>query len=165
MGGHCENGYLKMNFEVYYTKGFLWNADLFADKIDSKPIAQKLAGKYFSLTGALDGEIGVEGRATKILNCSGALTLTHPGLLEILSVDDLMKRLPGSATSLEHQAMKIGLESFKTYPYQTGGLTLDYKPEGGQAVLKLNGPKGRREFSVYLHPYESSKVAKDDENR
>jgi hypothetical protein len=165
MGGHCESGYLKANFEVYYTKGFLWNADLFADKIDAKPIAQKLAGKYFSLTGELDGEIGVQGRATKILDCSGALELARPGLLEIHSVDDLMKRLPGTAGSLQQQAMKLGLDSFKTYPYQTGGLTLNYRPAGGQAVFKLDGPKGKREFSVYLHPYESSKVAKNDESR
>jgi hypothetical protein len=165
LGGNCESGYLKANFEVYYTKGFLWNADLFADKIDSQPIAEKLAGKYFSLTGQLDGEIGVQGRATEILDCSGALKLAHPGLLEIHSIDELMTRLPGAAGSMQQQAMKIGLESFKTYPYQTGGLSLNYRPAGGQAELKLDGPKGKRDFSVYLHPYESSKVAKDDESR
>ena len=165
MGGNCEGGYLKMNFEVYYTKGFLWNANLFADKINSQPIAAKLAGKYFSLTGQLDGEIGVQGRATNILDCSGKLDLAHPGMLEILSIDDLMKRLPGTAGSLQQQAMKLGLDTFKTYPYDTGGLDLNYRPSGGTAVLKLDGPRGKREFSVYLHPYESSKVAKDEGNR
>jgi hypothetical protein len=156
LGGRCEQGYLKGNFEVYYNKGFLWNADFFADKIDSQPIAEKLAGKYFSLTGHLDGKIQVQGRATEILSCKGALDLAQPGLLEIHSVDDLMKRLPGSATALQTQAMKIALEAFRLYPYQTGGLDLDYTSAGGVASLKLKGPRGRREFSVYLHPYETS---------
>ena len=159
LGGACEKGYLKGNFEVYYTKGFLWNADLFADKIDSQPVAQKLAGKYFSLTGSLDGQIAVQGCAIDILSCKGKLNLAHPGLLEINSVDDLMKRLPGSATALQTQAMKIALEAFRSYPYQTGGLDLNYTPDGGVARLTLDGPRGKREFSAYLHPYPANAKA------
>ena len=166
LGGDCETGYLKGNFEVYYTKGFLWNGDFFAEKVDCKPIAQKLAGKYFSLTGAVDGKIAVQGKATEIQACKGELDMVHPGLLEINSVEDLMKRLPGDAQSLKNQAMKIGLEAFRVYPYQTGALNLDYTPAGGSALLKLEGPRGKREFSVFLHPFpETSKIANAEENR
>ena len=164
LDGYCEKGYLKGNFEVYYTKGFLWNADLFADQIDCQPIAQKLAGKYCNLTGSLDGQIAVQGRATEILSCKGELKMAHPGLLEIKSVDDLMKRLPGSATALKTQAMKIALEAFRLYPYQTGALDLNYAPGGGVATLKLNGPRGKREFSAYLHPYPENPKANLGDN-
>jgi hypothetical protein len=162
LGGDCENGYLKGNFEVYYTKGFQWNADFFADKIESQPIAQKLAGKYFSLTGTLDGKIAVQGKATKILSCKGALDMAHPGMLEIHSLDSLMKEVP---QTLQQKAMQIALQAFRSYPYQTGALRLDYQPSGGAATLKLAGPQGKREFSVYLHPYETSKVAKSEDSR
>jgi hypothetical protein len=166
LGGNCEQGYLKGNFEVYYTKGFQWNADFFSDNVNCQPIAEKLAGKYFSLTGSLDGEIGVQGQATKIAGCSGALHLAHPGLLEIHSVDDLIQRLPGQAGSLEQNAMKLGLESFKTYPYNSGDLKVNYTPDGGVGTFLLTGPLGKRSFEVHLHPYdESSKVAKAEDAR
>ena len=165
LGGDCENGYLKGNFEVYYTKGFTWNANLFADKINCAPIAEKLAGKYFSLTGALGGQIAVQGKATEIMSCQGTLGFIHPGNLEIHSVNELMKHLPGSAGSLQQNALKIAVASFAEYPYETGELKIGYTPGGGVSTLKLAGPRGRRDFSVYLHPYETSKVAKTDDSR
>jgi hypothetical protein len=166
LGGTCEHGYMKGNLEVYYTKGFAWNADLFADSIDCAPIAQKLAGKYFSLTGTLDGKIAVQGQATEILHCQGKLTLAHPGLLDIHSVDDLMKRLPGAAGSLQHQALGLALDAFRTYPYQTGVMDINYRPQGGEASLKLDGPRGQRHFSVVLHPLDgTSKIAKTTDSQ
>ncbi len=165
LGGNCEKGYLKGNFEVYYTKGFQWNVNMFADKIDCQPIAQKLAGKYFDLTGTLDGQVGVQGKATEILSCKGRLAMDHPGLLEIHSLDHLLDRLPASATSLQRGSLKIALDSVRTYPYQTGVLDLNYTPAGGVSTLKLDSPNGKRDFSILLHPYESSKVAKADDSQ
>jgi hypothetical protein len=161
LGGNCESGYLKGNFEVYYTKGFTWNVNMFADKINCGPIAKKLAGKYFGLTGTLDGQIGVQGKATEILACKGALDLAHPGLLEIQSVDDLMSRLPASAGPLQRDALKIAIQSLRTYTYQTGLVKVDYNPGGGVGTLDLESlHNGKRQFAIYYHPYESSKVAK-----
>lgn len=165
LGGKCEGGYVKGNFEVYYTKGFLWNADLFADRIDSGPIAEKLVGKYFSLTGTLDGRIAVSGKATEILSCKGQLDMLHPGKLEIHSLDRMMKKAPAS---LKDKAVNIALEACRLYPYEMGAVKLDYSPGGGTATLKLSGPMGQRDFSVYLHPYPDGphdKVAKAEETR
>jgi hypothetical protein len=164
LGGHCEKGLMEANLEVYYTKGFTWNANFFANKIDCQPIAEKLAGKYMKLTGSLDGKIAVQGRATEILKCSGTLALAHPGLLEIESVDDMMKRIPADTPALKRDAMKIALQAFQFYPYKTGELNLDYQPGGGQGTLKLEGGNGRREFSIFWHPFETSKVARNDES-
>ena len=55
--GTCEGGQVAGNFEFYYTKGFTWNANLFANKINCQPIAQKMIGKYVDLTGELNGQI------------------------------------------------------------------------------------------------------------
>ena len=167
LGGNCEKGYLKGNFEIYYTNGFSWNANFFANTVDCAPITEKIAGKYGSLTGTIDGKIGVQGKATKILGCHGTLDLLHPGLLEIHSADDLMKRLPGTAGSLQNQALRLAVNAFRSYPYQTGSVKIDYKPEGGVADLQLAGPVGKRDFSVYLHPYDegTSKVANTVDTR
>jgi hypothetical protein len=120
--GTCEGGHLNGNFEFYYTKGFAWNADFFADKINCQPIAEKLVGKYVKLTGLLDGRIAVQGKVTDILHCSGALDLPTPGRLEIKSMDELVDRIPG----------------------------------GGVSTMSLDGPVGKREFDVYLHPWNLS---------
>jgi hypothetical protein len=159
--GTCERGQLAGNFEIYYLKGFTWNADFFANTIDCAPIADKLAGKYGTLTGTIDGQIGVQGKTTEITACTGRLDLRKAGLLQIRSADDLIKRLPGAKGSLQNQALKLAVGALRNYPYQVGGVKINYTPEGGVASLHLDGPSGKRDFSVYLHPYEgTSNVAK-----
>ena len=154
--GTCEGGLLNGNFEFYYTKGFTWNADFFANKINCQPIAEKLVGKYANLTGELDGKISVQGRATEILNCSGSLDLPNPGKLQIKSMDDLLDRLPKDMIKLKRDALKLAISAFQTYPYDHGQLKLDYQPTGGLSTLQLDGPRGQRQFSVYLHPWSLS---------
>jgi len=154
--GKCEGGQLNGNFEFYYTKGFTWNVNLFADKINCQPIAEKLAGKYVDLTGELDGEIAVQGKATEILNCSGSLDLPSPGKLEIKSMDELLDRLPANTIAIKRDALKIAISAFQSYPYDSGRLSIDYKPAGGKSTLKLNGPRGERQFDIYLHPWTLS---------
>jgi hypothetical protein len=164
LAGKCEGGDVQGHFEVDYTKGFTWNADLVSHRIDCASITQKLAGKYASLTGTTDGTIGVQGKATEILGCHGSLRMLHPGLLQIHSVDDLLQRLPGAAGSMQNQALKLVLASLKNYPYRTGDLEINYQPSGGVGTLNLDSPNGKRRFSVYLHPYESSKIANADDS-
>jgi hypothetical protein len=79
LNGKCEGGQLAGNFEFYYTKGFTWNADFFANKINCEPIAEKMVGKYVDMTGELDGKLSVQGKTTEILNCQGSLALPNPG--------------------------------------------------------------------------------------
>jgi len=154
--GKCEGGDLSGNFEFYYTKGFAWNADFFAEKINCQPIAEELAGKYFDLTGELDGRIAVQGKATEILNCNGSLELPNPGMLKIKSMDELLDRLPADTTTLKRDALKMVISTFQTYPYDNGQLKIGYKPAGGVSTLKLEGPRGRRQFDIYLHPWSLS---------
>jgi hypothetical protein len=167
LGGKCEGGYVRGNFEIYYTKGFAWNGNLFAQNLNIRPVTEKLVGKYVDLTGELDGKLTVQGQATEILNCHGSLTLPKPGVLEIKSMENLLKRLP-KPLAIQDQAMKIMVHSFQTYPYQNGELKIDYQPTGGVGSLKLKSPLGGRQLEVHWHPDESeksSKVANDADNR
>ena len=164
LGGDCEKGVMNGNFEVYYTKGFIWNADFFARKIECQPIAEKLAGKYVNLTGAVNGKISVQGKATEIMKCAGTLEMDRPGQLEIKSIDELQQRIPANTIGLKRDAMKLALNAFKFYPYQTGELKIDYTPGNGKGTLQLQGPYGKRDFGIYWHPFATSKVAKDDDN-
>jgi hypothetical protein len=159
MSGACEGGELTGNFEFYYTKGFTWNVDFFANKINCQPIAEKVVGKYLNLTGELDGDIKVQGRVTEILDCQGLLTLPHPGLLQLKSLDSLLSRLPGQPTLLREQATKIAVDALSTYPYQHGELKIDYKPAGGMGSLSLSSTSGERHLDMFWHPYGSPEVA------
>jgi hypothetical protein len=169
LDGKCEKGYLNANFEVYYTKGFAWNADFFADKIDCRPVTEKMAGKYVDLTGTLDGKIAIQGKATEILDCHGVLDLTHPGVLEIKSMADLMNRLPANANVTKRDLMKITIGTFQTYPYTKGQFKVDYTPQGGTGSLNLDSPLGQRHAEIHWHPYgdgqSSSKVANEADNQ
>jgi hypothetical protein len=57
--------------------------------------------------------------------------------------------------------MAIAVNALRTYPYETGGVKINYAPGTGVASLHLDGPRGKRDFSVYFHPYAdgTSKVA------
>ncbi|MCE0522519.1 MAG: hypothetical protein LV480_06375 [Methylacidiphilales bacterium] len=154
--GACEGGQLNGNFEFYYTQGFTWNADFFANKINCQPIAEKLAGKYIDMTGELDGDVDVQGRATEILDCKGTLELPNPGLLKIKSMDELLDRIPANLSSMKRDALKLSITAFQTYPYDKGELKVGYDPKGGVSTLKLDGPRGKRQFDVYLHPWSLS---------
>lgn len=149
----CEGGLLNGSFGFYYTAGFKWNADFFAKKVNCQPIAEKLIGKYAAMTGEIDGKLDVEGQATHILHCAGSLSLPTPGTLEIKSVDDLLKRVPPDMMEMKKEAIKLAIDAFKTYPYNSGQLTISYRPGGGMSLLHFDGPRGTRDFSVYLHPY------------
>jgi hypothetical protein len=154
--GGCEGGQLSGNFEFYYSKGFTWNADFFADRVNCQPIAEKLAGKYADLTGEIDGRIEVQGKVTDILKCRGLLELPKAGTLKIKAMEDLLSRLPPDTPALKRDALKLAIESFDTYPYDRGKLTLNYAPTGGTSALRLDGPRGSRDFEVVLHPYGGS---------
>jgi hypothetical protein len=160
LGGVCEKGLMEGNLEIYYTKGFEWNANFSAHQIDCAPIAAKLAGKYGTLTGVINGKISVQGKATEIERVNGGLTLGTPGALTIQSVDRLVNDLPASMTGVRRDAIKLALQAFTYYPYSDGQFVVDYRPGNGGATLKLNGPVGRRDFAIYWHPFVSSEVAK-----
>jgi hypothetical protein len=162
MNGTCEQGLLNGNFEFYYTKGFTWNVNLFAQKVNCQPIAEKLAGKYVNLTGEIDGKIAVQGKATEILNCNGSLALPNPGQLQIKSMDALLDRIPADMIQLKRDALRILISSFQTYPYDSGLLTINYKPTGGLSTLRLDGPRGLRQFEVYLHPWSLTDSTKSE---
>jgi len=163
LNGQCEGGELSGNFEFYYTKGFTWNVDFFAQKINCEPIAEKVGGKYLTMTGELDGKLTVDGQVTDIQNVQGSLKLPSAGVVHLKSLDDLLNHLPVDTSAFKRDALKIAVSTFETYPYSDGELKLDYKPEGGVGSLILNGPNGRRQFDMYLHPFSksdaSSKVA------
>lgn len=161
LGGNCESGYLKANFEIYYTKGFTWNIDFFADKINCQPVAQKIVGKYLSMTGTLDGDIAIQGKTTNILAAEGTLDLETPGVVEIKTMDDLLKKLPTNLSILKGDLLKIAVHAFQTYPYENGQLKVDYKPDGGTCSLKLNSPNGPRHLDIVWHPYDE-KQGKDN---
>ncbi len=167
IGGACEGGYINGNVELYYTKGFNWNIDLFVNHLNVRPVAGKLAGKYIDLTGTLEGKLAVQGKVTDILDCHGSLSLPKGGVLEVKSFDDMLKemKLP---LSMKDQGIKLAIESFRTYPYKQGELNIAYKPDGGKGTLKLTSPEGRRQFDIYWHPYEAketSRVAKEEDNQ
>ena len=72
-------------------------------------------------------------------------------------MQDLIHRLPANAMAIEKQALQLVIDSFDTYPYESGKLTLNYSPDGGGlSELHLSGPRGSRRFQVVLHPFEFS---------
>ena len=129
--------------------------------MDAGPIATKLAPSYLSLSGVLNGKLAVEGKATEIVHSSGTLKLQPPGVMEIKSIDDMVKKLPADWNFIKRDLVTIVLESFRTYNYNQGEITIDYQPPKAVGMLKLGGLQGERNFTVNWHQEpETSEVAK-----
>jgi hypothetical protein len=169
LSGACEGGELSGNFEFYYNKGFIWNVDFFAQQLNCQPIAEKLGGKYLTMTGELDGKLTVDGQVTDIQKVKGSLTLPKAGVVHLKSLDELLTKLPADTSAIKRDTLKIAIQALETYPYTAGELKLDYANQSGVGSLILNGPDGRRQFDMYLHPWTnpdaSSKVAKNGDNQ
>ena len=122
-----------------------------------------------TMTGELDGKLSVQGQVTAIQNVKGSLTLPKAGVVHIKSLDDLLDRLPADTSALKRDTLKIAIQALETYPYSFGQLKIDYANESGVGSLILDGPDGRRQFDMYLHPWSkddsSSKVAKNGDNQ
>ena len=67
------------------------------------------------------------------------LELPNSGILKVISMDDLMKRLPANMIALKRDALKLANASFQTYPYEHGELKVNYQPDGGVGTLTLDG--------------------------
>lgn len=134
-------------------------------KVNCQPVAERLVGKYFKLSGTLDGQIGVKGRSTEILDCQGKLSMAHPGQMEITSVDEMLKKIPADMSAVKQDLLRIVASAVRIYPYDTGTLDLSYQPTGGGARLNLESSQGNRHFEVAWHPHESSTVANDPDRR
>ena len=76
-------------------------------------------------------------------------------------MDALLDRLPADMTGLKRDALKIAISAFQTYPYRGGQMKIDYKPTGGVSTLKLDGPRGQRQFEIYFHPWTLSDSSGD----
>jgi hypothetical protein len=122
-----------------------------------------------SMTGELDGDLSVTGKATDIQKINGLLKLPKAGTLHIKSLSDLLDRLPADTSSIKRDSLKIAIQALETYPYDFGELKLDYDSGGGVGSLILDGPNGHRNFDMYLHPWSqsdaSSKVANNTNNQ
>ncbi|MEI9999600.1 MAG: hypothetical protein WDO13_10755 [Verrucomicrobiota bacterium] len=154
--GTCEGGNFSGSFHFSYGNGFGWDAHFLADKVNSQPIAQQLVGKYCDMTGLLDAKVSVYGQATKIQRCQGLLDMPNAGMLHFKSMDELVKRLPPGTAALKQQLLQLAVQTFETYPYDTGRLNLNYTPGKGVGTFDLTGPLGARHFEVHFHPYNLS---------
>ncbi len=139
-GGTCEKGLMDGNFDVYYTDGFKWTAGFFAHSIDCAPIAEQLR-EIRHADRSINGKLAVSGQGTKIQRVNGTLTLDKPGRAKITSADHLVNDLPANTVALKRDALKIALQAFSYYPYETGQFIVDYSPGNGGAKLKLDGPR------------------------
>lgn len=166
MEGHCYKGLLSADFAVLFQNGYPWEGHFFVSKVDSAPMVTKLAPSYLSLTGILNGKLAVKGKATEIVQTTGDLGLQPPGVLQIKSIDELVRKMPEDWNFIKRDLATIVLESFRTYNYTKGELTLDYQNPTAVGALKLSGLQGTRNFTVNWHQVPpSSEVANSETKR
>lgn len=166
MEGHCYKGLLTADFAVLFQNGYPWEGHFFVMKVDSEPMIAKLAPAYLSLNGILNGKLAVKGRATEIVQTTGDLKLQPPGVMQIKSVDQLIQKMPADWNFIKRDLITIALESFRTYNYTKGELTLDYQNPTAVGKLSLSGLQGERNFTVNWHQEPpSSEVAKPETKR
>jgi hypothetical protein len=149
-GGEAEGGYL--NGGVYVNLAdFSWTGWGSADRVTLDRVTRLLSPENFLINGRASGEFVVRGQVSEVTGLGGKLTLPDAGQIRIVSVDEMLQKLPGDWWQPKREAVKALLESFRDYDYAGGGVEFTVAPPESFLRLSVDGRQGKRKFDLRWH--------------
>ncbi|HPA18178.1 MAG TPA: hypothetical protein PLU30_10550 [Verrucomicrobiae bacterium] len=155
-GGEGYGGYVNGDATLLFKDAREWVASVAATKVDLGGVADAIVPEYVRLTGRGNGALVVRGCERTIRECSGKFGLLDKGRLEIMALDELLKRLPVEWEATKKDLAGIVLSAFRTYHYTSGETDFLYKPPQSYLRAHFRGAEGKRDFDVtYQHDSEN----------
>ena len=143
-------GDVKGEFNISPGKDMNYNLSLRTHGLEIKRFVDDMKFKEkFDMTGKLDGEFSLTGRAGEIEDIKGDFhTDTSGGVLVIKD-----KAFLENIAKQSNQPLDIVVESFRNYNYNNGMIKLYM--EGGNLILdaQLDGNAGKRNLTIVLHDF------------
>ncbi|MDR2463205.1 MAG: hypothetical protein LBD30_05450 [Verrucomicrobiales bacterium] len=149
-GGRAEQGYV--NGGVHVNLGdFEWTGWASASKVALGGLTRMLSPENFIMDGKATGTVIARGQASVVSGVGGTLTLNGAGKIQIVSVEEALKKLPGDWWQPKREAVKALLEAFERYDYAGGEAEFTYAPPESFLRLSVDGQRGKRSFDLRWH--------------
>ncbi|MDR0534682.1 MAG: hypothetical protein LBH01_12095 [Verrucomicrobiales bacterium] len=130
---------------------FSWAGWGDVDKIVLDHLTQMLSPENFLMGGKATGHFSVRGKLSEVTGMGAVLKLNDTGKIQIVSVDEMMNKLPGDWWQPKREAVRALLEAFRDYDYTLGETEFTYAPPESFLKLSLDGKQGKRNFDLRWH--------------
>jgi hypothetical protein len=114
-------------------------------------LTRMLSPENFIMDGEATGHFIVRGKLSEVTGLGATLSLGRSGRIQIVSVDEMLKKLPGDWWRPKRDAVKLLLEAFRDYDYASGNAEFTYAPPESFLKLSLDGKQGKRNFDLRWH--------------
>ncbi|MEZ5404951.1 MAG: hypothetical protein R3F23_01890 [Verrucomicrobiia bacterium] len=150
-GGNTYNGYLNGQASLFFTNNFQWTLSLAATHINLLPITQTLSPDQILIRGKANGKVVAHGQNKIVQKTEGVFSMEAAGKFEIISIDELIKKLPSSWNDTKQDLTKILLQAFRDYHYSKGQATFAYELPLSSIQINFDGQEGQRNFNLRYH--------------
>jgi hypothetical protein len=154
LGGRAYEGYANGGLSIPFGASATWTGWIAVDDLDLGRLSATVAAGRAELTGAATLQGSLQLRDGRIERADGRLVLDRPGRLTVPALDALLARLPQDSPGWQRDLARIGVETFRDYPYTGGEGTLTFAESRGEARLSLVGDQGARRLEA--HYYEDA---------
>lgn len=150
-GGQAYGGYINAGLSFFFGEDSRWLGWVTGTGIDLAQLSAVLAPKNVTLTGVADVRVEVDASASRIDRVRGSLDAQKPGTLTIAKLDEFIDDLPAEWSELKRSGAKIALETLRDFRYSRADADFWFVENQGRFDLRLPGPDGSRNFSLFLH--------------
>ena len=96
--------------------------------------------------------LAVNGLGGSLTRIAGDFRAPSGGKLRITKLDDLIAAIPQDWANSKRDGMRIGLETLRDFPYDSGNASFWLTEPVGQLHVTLDGQLGKRELEVNFNP-------------
>ncbi len=149
-GGDAYKGYINGAFSFFF-QDLTWKGSIAASRVNLLPITEALTPDHVRLKALATGTILAEGTSSLVRTVNGSMRVAAGGKMEILTIDDLLAKIPSDLTNTKGDMIRIALQAFRDYHFKKGDIEFLYHPPRSTFKLKTEGPEGKRDIDVVYH--------------
>lgn len=152
LGGQAYGNELGGELNFLPFNGMLWDGWLAAGEMDLSSLNTPLGGELFTMQGRSTFKLIANGREKEVSKLTGSFEALEPGEFHLKWADKMIENIPPEFDKIRRALMKIALETFRDYRYDSGRADLEYIERAGTLKMNFTGPDGDRNVEVNLHP-------------
>ncbi len=150
-GGDAYSGYVNGNVSILFRDNMEWAGSLSATSVDLAPATSALSPGQAAATGRAHGTIVAAGNGKVVRRIDGNFKLLEKGRVDILALDELLRRIPADWGALQQDLASLLVNAFRQYHYTGGEARFAWSPPVSTFRAALRGAEGARNFDLKYH--------------
>ncbi len=145
------DGYLEGGFSFLIREDNPWTGWLAVTDIDLESLTAILSPESVTIDSSAELAVEVSAFGPRIERVVGSMAVTSPGTLSIPKLDMMLENLPEDWDDLRRDLSKIGIQTLRDFPFESGQSNFWFIDDHGRLKLELTGTQGSRTFDIVLH--------------